>query len=280
MNWKLLTFACQNEQRLHADPHAGNLLKVPSPEGNQLGYLDFGILSSVPPQVRDGLVCAVSYLVFARDVEAVASLFGELQLLPSEVMDDLIERAALTAAMELTLSEALVYATNAHQNSTQIPILKFDKLLSGLTQLIPRFRFQLPPYFINNARALSTLEGIARSLDPSFNVFRVMYPFALKRLLTNPTNSLVVDKTLQNLIRDPLSRRVDYSKVTKILEDSAIITGFSRARVLFDIVKTRGGRKLAFRTLAEEVRHRNPFSRRQLKALNPWCRRTGTPRHL
>ena len=58
------------------------------PEGNQLAYLDFGILSDVPPQVRDGLVCAVSYLVFARDVQAVASLFGELQLLPADVMED------------------------------------------------------------------------------------------------------------------------------------------------------------------------------------------------
>ena len=261
-------------KRMHADPHAGNLLKVIRPEGNQLGYLDFGILSSVPPQVRDGLVCAVCYLVFAKDVDAVASLFGELQLLPSEVMDDPSERVALTAAMELTLSEALIYAKNPRDNSTQIPILKFDKLLSGLTRLIPRFRFQLPPYFINNARALSTLEGIARSLDPSFNVFRVMYPFALKKLLTNPTNSEVVDKTLQNLIRDPFSRRVDYSKVAKILEDSALITGFSRARVLYDIVKTRGGRKLALRIVAEEVSHRNPFSRRRRKALDPSRRLT------
>ena len=249
------------------------------PEGNQLGYLDFGILSTVPPQVRDGLVCAVCYLVFARDVEAVASLFGELQLLPLEVMDDTSERVALTAALDLTLSEALVYTKNPRDNSTQIPILKFDKLLSGLTRLIPRFRFQLPPYFINNARALSTLEGIARSLDPSFNVFRVMYPFALKKLLTNPTNSEVVDKTLQNLIRNPISRRVDYNKVAKILEDSALITGFSRARVLYDVVKTRGGRRLAFRILAEEAGHRNPFKRRHLKTLYSSRRRTAVPLH-
>jgi aarF domain-containing kinase len=226
---------------------------VHRPEGNQLGYLDFGLLSTIPSQVRDGLVCAVSYLIFARDIEAVASLFGELQLLPDEVMENPSERAALCAAMELTLNEALVYETNPMDASTQIPVLKFDQLLSALTRLVPRFRFQLPPYFINNARALSTLEGIARSLDPSFNVFKVMYPLALTKLITNPTNSLVVDKTLQDLIRDPVSGRVDPKKLSKILNDSALITGYSRPRVLYDIFKSRGGRKLIRRILSMEL---------------------------
>jgi aarF domain-containing kinase len=229
------------------------LLKVYRPEGNQLGYLDFGILSTIPSQVRDGLVCAVSYLIFARDIESVASLFGELQLLPHEVMENPVERAALTAAMELTLNEALVYETNLDDTATQIPVLKFDQLLSSLTRLVPRFRFQLPPYFINNARALSTLEGIARSLDPRFNVFQVMYPLALTKLITNPTNSKIVDKTLQDLIRDPVSRRVDPNKLFKILNDSALITGYSRLRVIYDILKTRGGRKFMRRILSLEL---------------------------
>jgi predicted unusual protein kinase regulating ubiquinone biosynthesis (AarF/ABC1/UbiB family) len=40
-----------------------------------------------------------------------------------------------------------------------VPSLRFDALLSGLLALAPRFEFQLPPYFVNNARALGTLEG-------------------------------------------------------------------------------------------------------------------------
>jgi aarF domain-containing kinase len=241
-------------------------LKVQRPEGNQLGYLDFGLLSTVPPQVRDGLICAVSYLVFAKDVDAVASLFGELQLLPPDVMEDPDERAALTAAMEITLNQALVYEQSPNDSSTQIPTLKFDKLLDSLTRLVPRFRFQLPPYFINNARAMSTLEGIARSLDPSFNVFQVMYPFALNKLLTNPTNSPVVDRTLQDLIRDKNSQRVDLGKVAQLLKDSALITGYSSKRVLYDIMKTRGGRRLGLTIAKEEARLRNPLSRKKAGA--------------
>ena len=64
-----------------ADPHAGNLLKIRRDDGSvTLGYLDFGLLSTIPEQVRDALICSVSLQVFERDVDAVSELFGELQL--------------------------------------------------------------------------------------------------------------------------------------------------------------------------------------------------------
>jgi len=54
---------------LHADPHAGNLLKVRLEDGSiTLGYLDFGLLSTIPSQVRDALVCSVVLQVFSRDI--------------------------------------------------------------------------------------------------------------------------------------------------------------------------------------------------------------------
>lgn len=112
-----------------ADPHGGNLLKIKRPEGNHLGYLDFGILSTVPEQVRDALVCAIAYLVFENDVEAVASLFGELQLLPPEILEDKNERAALTAGLTVVLGQALVYQEKKNgEFTTKIPVLKFDKV--------------------------------------------------------------------------------------------------------------------------------------------------------
>lgn len=233
----------------------------------KLGYLDFGLLSSVPTQVRDALVCATVELVFSRDIDAVASLFGELQLLPDEVLDDPIERAALVDSMEITMNECLLYpvATEGDVADTIVPTLKFDRLLDALARLVPRFRFQLPPYFINNARAMSTLEGIARSLDPKFNVLQVMYPFALSRLLTNPTKSPVVDRTLQRLIRSA-SGRIDRTRISELLRDSALITGYPRHRVIRDILKTKGGRRLALNLASEQFSYSLPFRRSSRQA--------------
>jgi aarF domain-containing kinase len=241
---------------LHADPHAGNLLKVTTEDNKStLGYLDFGILSTIPSQVRDGLVCAVTQLVFAKDVDAVAGLFGELQLLPPDVLEDKQERAALSAALEDTLALALVYP-DADGEGTPIPVLQFDRLLDALSRLIPRFRFKLPPYFINNGRALSTMEGIARSLDPSFNVLQIMYPYTLEILLQNPSGSPVVEDTLQKLIRSTTTGRVDPERLKKLLTDSALLTGFKKRRVVWDVLKTRGGRRITFGIVAEELNHR------------------------
>lgn len=243
-------------------------MKTETEEGPRLGYLDFGLLSTVPSRVRDGLVCAVAQLVFAKDVEAVAKLFGELSLLPQKVLNDEEERAALTEALEKTMAEALVYPDDSDSSDgekTQIPKLKFDKLLDALARLVPRFRFELPPYFINNARALSTLEGIARSLDSDFNVLRVMYPYCLTRLLANPTKSPVVDETLQSLIRSPITGRVDRRRVTKLLSDSALLTGYRQRRVLWDILRTKAGRKLAWKIGLEEAGYRLPsFGKKSL----------------
>ena len=216
----------------------------------QLGYLDFGMLSVVDPPVRDALVCAIVLLVFANDVDRVAQLFGELQLLPDEVVDSPQEMTSLAHSLDRMFQDILIYpdpdplTDNNQDEATQIPSLRFDKLLDALTRLVPRFQFDLPPYFLNNARALSTLEGIARSLDPSFSVLQVVYPYALNRLLRNPSGSRVVDDTLQTLVRSKETGLIDRRKVGQMLDDAALITGFSRRKVLLDILRTRGGLRL------------------------------------
>lgn len=87
-----------------------------------------------------------------------------------------------------------------------------------------------------------------------------MYPYALNRLLINPTRSPVVDKTVQTLIRSPSLEEdgkkmiIDRNKIRRLLKDSASITGLSQRRVIWDIVKTKPGRKLTRSILVEELR--------------------------
>lgn len=249
---------------MHADPHNGNLLKVQ--DGNDskatLGYLDFGLVATIPSTVRDGLVCAVAQLIFSKDVEAVASLFGELDLIEDKILLDSKERLALTEALTRTMQEVLVYpdgesimtpTRRTNKRNTHVPTLKFDKLLDNLVRLVPRFKFQLPPYFINNARALGTLEGTAKTLDPNFNAFSMMYPFALNRIMRNPTGSPVVDATLQKLVRCTETGQIDRHKAYRLLSDSAALTGLSRRKVLRDVLKTKNGRRLCIEIIGQGI---------------------------
>ena len=238
---------------LHADPHGGNLRKVRDGTACRLAYLDFGLLATVPENVRDGLVCAVALLCFSRDIDAVALLFGELMLLPPEVLEDPTELAALRTALAATVDDVLVFS-----EGREPPVLKFDRLLDALARLVPRFDFQLPPYFANNARAIDGLEGMAKSLDPDFNILSVVYPYALGRLLRNPSASPVVADTLRTLVTtDGL---LDRRKARALLRDAAELAGVKRRRVLLDTVRAKQGRRF----VRELLRARRPRPRHAL----------------
>jgi predicted unusual protein kinase regulating ubiquinone biosynthesis (AarF/ABC1/UbiB family) len=143
---------------MHADPHGGNLLKVlDKKQGKEpilrLGYVDFGLLSTVPVGVRDGLVCAVAELVFSKNVTAVANLFGELDLIPEEILSDHSERIALSKELNTALNSCLVYDGPPGGSATDIPALRFDKLLDALT----RYEFYTTLYLVNRFQETKTL---------------------------------------------------------------------------------------------------------------------------
>jgi len=228
-------------------------LKIQTPEGPRLGYLDFGLLSFVPQQVRDALVCAVVHLVFDHDSEAVAMLFGELQLVPADVIEDPEELKALTEALNQTMNKVLIYPDYI-PGKIQFPELEFSTLISELTKLVPRFKFQLPPYFLQKARALGCLEGMARSLDSDFNVLQMLYPYALNRLMVNPTDSPIMDRTVQGMLRSSATGHVELAKIIQLLQESSHLTGYKKSKVLRDVLKTSGGRRLVRKVVQEQIR--------------------------
>lgn len=248
------------------------MLKIQTPEGPQLGYLDFGLLSSVPEQVRNALICAVVHLVFDQDSESVARLFGELELVPAEVIEDPDELKALTEALNQTMNAVLVYPDHSIPGEIQFPDLKFDKLIGEeFPKLVPRFKFRLPPYFLQKARAISYLEGMARSIDSDFNVLQMLYPYALNQLMVNPSGSSVLDETLQSLLRSPETGRVEIDKISRLLEDSAHLTGFRKRKVIRDVLKTPGGRRIARKIVRDQIRNapvrfRSRFRRKEVSA--------------
>ena len=73
--------------------------------------------------------------------------------------------------------------------STAIPKVKFGEIINALLDVSSRFRFVIPPYFINNVRAIGTLEGMALSADPDFRLLDVVYPFVLRKMLADITET-------------------------------------------------------------------------------------------
>lgn len=143
---------------LHADPHAGNILKT---RNGKLAYLDFGLIAEVPEGVRESLVCGVMYLI-EKNYSALALEFDSLMLMPPEDLKR--DREEFTEALENVVSKILEYPNDISTSGTKVlPVLRFDSIVSSLFAVATKFNFVVPPYFLNNARAIASLEGMALS---------------------------------------------------------------------------------------------------------------------
>lgn len=242
---------------LHSDPHTANLLKITTPEGKtELGYLDFGLVSAVPQRFQDGIVCATCQLVFARNIEAVADLCVDLGLLSEVKLKDQNERKRFIDALEAALDEALIWPKDSKGRSTDIPRVRFDKALAAISKLIANFEFSIPPYFLNNARAIATLEGIALKLDPSFNIVRVIYPYSINHLMTHPDVSRTSEETFLSICRSPRTRLFDHNRFMKLLQDWSLLTGYPKRKIYFDLVTSIGTRRVMSRIFKESVKRK------------------------
>jgi predicted unusual protein kinase regulating ubiquinone biosynthesis (AarF/ABC1/UbiB family) len=156
----------------HADPHPGNLLVMGD---GKLAYLDFGMMSSVSPEQRYGLIEAIVHLV-NRDFTALSQDYVRLGFLSPEV-----NFSAITQAL------AKVFNPPPGQSLTD---MNFKDLTDQLSQIMFDYPFQVPAYYALIIRSLVTLEGIALSVDPNFKVLSVAYPYVANRILVDQSPEL------------------------------------------------------------------------------------------
>ncbi len=139
----------------HADPHPGNL--AISTDG-ALIYYDFGMMGLISERLRKRL----GTIVKAAAISDASGLVQELQI--AGVITENIDTGPVRRFVRLMLKEAL---TPPFDSSI------FKKLSGDLYDLVYDKPFQLPVELIFVFRALSTFEGVGRSLDPSFNLLSI-----------------------------------------------------------------------------------------------------------
>jgi hypothetical protein len=86
---------------------------------------------------------------------------------------------------------------------------------------------------------------MARTADPNFNILAIVYPFAVKRLLQNPTGSPVLRRVLRQLISNKRTGRMSLTRLKLMVEDAAALTGVSRFAIMRSAMQTSAGWRLA-----------------------------------
>jgi predicted unusual protein kinase regulating ubiquinone biosynthesis (AarF/ABC1/UbiB family) len=145
----------------HADPHPGNLAVAAD---GALIYYDFGMMGQLSSRLRGRL----GSMVRAAAGRDAAGLVKELQL--AGVIAPGVDPGPVRRLVRVMLEEALTPPFSANV---------LERLSGDLYDLVYGQPFRLPPELIFVMRALSTFEGVGRSLDSGFSLVSIARPYLL-----------------------------------------------------------------------------------------------------
>jgi ubiquinone biosynthesis protein len=148
-----------------ADPHPGNLFVLP---GNVICLIDFGMVGTVDRKTREVFVDLIDGVI-KKDADRTAQIL--LQLTDWDTEPDL-------RSFERDVSDFM--AQHLYRPLREIRI---GKLMHQLLELASHHRLRIPPDIFLMMKALTTVEGVARMLDPEFEFIKKAEPFVRKILL-------------------------------------------------------------------------------------------------
>jgi predicted unusual protein kinase regulating ubiquinone biosynthesis (AarF/ABC1/UbiB family) len=172
---------------VHADPHPGNLFVTPLPAEDdkpvkwQLTFVDFGMVARVPESVRDSLRELV-IAVGTRDAARVIKAYQMLDMLLPGADLKLIEQA-----------EAQVFDRFWGKSMKEIRGISPDEIHEFAHQyrdLLLSMPFQVPQNLLYLARTVAILSGMCTGLDPDFNLWLQLAPYARKLVEEETTSGI------------------------------------------------------------------------------------------
>ncbi|EFJ49735.1 hypothetical protein VOLCADRAFT_104180 [Volvox carteri f. nagariensis] len=198
----------------HADPHPGNVAVDPA-NGGRLIYYDFGMMGSLAPEVKSGLL-ELFYGVYNRDpdrclealttmgvylptgdktaVRRTAEFFlkGFQERLDSQRAEREAKGVDYNKSFkpQRTKASAGSFREERHDEAKErrrqiLASIGEDLLLAANDQ-----PFRFPATFTFVVRSFTVLDGIGKSLDPRFDISEIAAPYARELLLEgNPVGS-------------------------------------------------------------------------------------------
>lgn len=193
----------------HADPHPGNFFVTPRPDAAPgkpdwtLTFVDFGMVGHVPEELRAGL----------RDVLIAGSLRDGPRLVAGLRRLDLLLPTADLAPIEAATTQVFDRFGGLRMDELQ-QIEPEEMVRFGLQfrELLLELPFQVPEDLLLLGRSVGILSGICTGLDPKFDVWSTITPYATQ-LLEDERQSLpqsvVTEATALGRLALTLPRRAD-----------------------------------------------------------------------
>ena len=177
---------------VHLDPHPGNLYVTPITDPApgepawKLTFIDFGMMGEVPENLREGLTEALISVGLRDGARAVRSMEILNVILPGADMH-LIERASTEVFAR--------FGGMSMDELVNVPPEEMIEFAGQFRELVFELPFQVPDDMLMLGRSVGILSGVATGLEPSFNVWAVLTPYAAT--LVSGEGGLSVDRIVK-----------------------------------------------------------------------------------
>ncbi len=173
----------------HTDPHCGNLA-VDSVAGGRIIYYDFGMMSAFQPHIKRGLVDVIFgiYEGSERDICDAMVKMGVLRRGADRLTVEKVGRYFL-GLFRTNMEAGNVKKTKDEKRAEMMK--RLNNIGEDLLAVSEDECFSFPPVFTFVFRAFTTLEGIGKGLNPSYDLTLIAGPY-LKELIDLKDGSATV----------------------------------------------------------------------------------------
>ena len=166
----------------HADPHPGNIFVL---KDGRIAFLDFGMVGHINTETRKQL-SGILIAVIHRDAKEITETFVSMGAVGNDA----------------DVKRLSVDLTDFVENYYEIPLkeLKMDQFFTDLIGIISQNRISISPDLFLLSKALVTIEGVGRKLDPDFNAVTQTKPF-VERLVKERYSTKSIIKGLRGFLK-------------------------------------------------------------------------------
>ncbi len=161
------------------DPHPGNMAVTATGE---IIFYDFGTMAEVVPLAKDQMI-KMFFAVLRKDTE--------------EVVDTLTYMGLVEPITDMTPVKRLVDFLLERFTERPIDIRELEEVRAEILIMFEKQPFRLPPQMTFVLKAVTTLDGIARALDPEYNLLAASQPFVRNLTVSSQGRGRMVQELLR-----------------------------------------------------------------------------------
>ncbi|MEB3174796.1 MAG: AarF/ABC1/UbiB kinase family protein [Cyanobacteriota bacterium] len=163
-----------------SDPHPGNMAVAGD---GVLIFYDFGTMAEVKT-IAQGQMLQTFFAILKKDA--------------NQVLETLIYMGLIEPVADMSAVKRIIYFLLDNFRDKPVDIRAFEQVGDEVYTLFRQQPFRLPPQMTFIIKSITTLDGIARALDPQYNLIAASQPFIQSLTLRRPATSWVTTMLQQS----------------------------------------------------------------------------------